>query len=190
MKHYLETIDGEIKTLINRCYSGYNGSKIALSDDIPSELNSYWDGGSKSSYVFYHLDTKQTVAMPQNHPVFNSDIPNKTGNMPERVIIVEHRYFCGKDMGITIYANKTDLTPLLPKSEDISEHQRIVLKYTSMLKNTDGGRSNIRFIEAHRETGISVDQWKEAKQILTNKKMLRNNGSITPAGRNALNSSN
>jgi hypothetical protein len=58
----------------------------------------------------------------------------------------------------------------------------IVLVATRSLKNSYAGRSNIRYHEAHRETGITEERWNTAQQSCIDKKLLRKNGSITNEG--------
>ena len=64
------------------------------------------------------------------------------------------------------------------------EDEKIVLLFTGSLKNTYGGRSNVRYTEAHSRYGITADRWTAAQEALKARKLLRANGSITPAGRN------
>ena len=189
MKNYhLSKPDEMTKSIISACFPTYKGRKIQLSTLIPSRLDSYWDGGSKTSYVFYHLDQRKALPVHTNHPLFEANQPRDLKTLPLRLIIVAHSYFCGKDMGITIYANEQDLSKLLPdKPNDLTENELIVLKYTSGLKNTYGGRTHIRFKEANRKKGINREDWLQAKQTCINKGLLRKNGSITSDGRNAIN---
>jgi hypothetical protein len=185
--YHLETIDNQTAAIIRACFPNYNGKKVELSTNVPSDLASYWDGGSRYFYCFYHLDTKQAIPVHSNHPYFESDQPSHLEKLPGRVLLVQHMIFCGKDLGIRIYANQSDLAPMLPAADDpITREQEIVLCATSSLKNTYGGRTDIRFTEAHRETGISADQWEQAKAELIGTGHLRKNGSITPKGRNAI----
>jgi len=187
MKLHIAKADEEIKKIISNTFPSHVKSrKIKISTDIPTRLESYWSGGSKDSYAFYHLDQGKSFNMPTNHPFYESDKPSNLNKLPDRVVIVEQSYFCGKDMGITIYVNEHDITPMLPKQADISENERTVLKYTSRYKNSYGGRTNIRYSEARAKTGIAQDQWDSAKTLLIGKKLLTKAGSITANGRNAI----
>ena len=95
----------EIKEVVKKCFPEYRGRKYRMENYIPKELNSYWDGGTKDSYCFYHLGTKEVVLVGTNHPCFELDKPNQVDptTFPPDVIIVKHTIFCGKDIGITIY---------------------------------------------------------------------------------------
>jgi len=186
MRLYIDKPDQEIQTIVSNTFPSYNGRKIQVSDEVPSTLDSYWSGGSKNTYVLYHLDQRKAFQLPTNHPYFEADKPNRLDALPDRVVIVKHTIFCGKDLGITIIANKENMAPMLPKKQDLSEDEIIVLRYTERYKNTYGGQTNIRYMEARRDTQITPERWESAKQAMIDKKLLRKNGSITPAGRNAV----
>ena len=188
MKYYIDKPDTSIKKIVTIAYPNYNGKKIAISDFIPSNLNSYWDGGSRDYFVFYHLDENKAIPVHSNHPYFEATQPRLLGQLPDRVLLVQHTIFCGKDLGITIYANKTDLQPMLPNNVSVSSNESIVLEYTASLKSSYAGIKNYRYHKAHRQTKINLEQWESAKNQLIIKKLLNKAGAITPAGRNARNS--
>ena len=98
-----------VKEILNRTFPEYKGRKFKLTNYIPSQLNSYWDGGTRHEYVFYNLATKQSHHVATNHPFFESSNPRDTpADLPKNVIIVEHHLFCGKDLGITFHVNIPD----------------------------------------------------------------------------------
>lgn len=186
MRHYIDKPDTTIQKIVRATFPNYRGKKFCISDSPPSRLNSYWDGGSRDYYAFYHLDTGKTYGIGSNHPCFEANNPRELETLPERIVVVEHSILQGKDMGITIYANKIDMTPMLPPKQEYSEHEITVLFYTSALKNSYGGETNIRFTKASRTTGITQDEWNTAKQSCIIKGLLKKNGGITPNGRNAI----
>ena len=116
--------------------------------------------------------------------------------------VVKHSISAGRDTGITFYIHPSDAPSLLPElapprgswscvapmvwdyPESVTEDEQIVLALTAALKNSNGGQRNIRFTEAHRRYGITADRWTAAQEELKARKLLRKNGSITPAGRN------
>lgn len=153
----------------------------------PMRVDSYWDGGSKNTYVFVDLATKEQIhKVHTNHPFFEANQPNEVRDLPQNVAIVEHHIFCGKDMGFTIYLNAINLTPLLPQKTELSNDEKIVLVYTAQLKSSYAGISNYRFHEAHDDIGITEEQWNAAKNICMDKKLLDKRGAITIEGRNAI----
>jgi len=167
----------------------YSGRKIKLSMDyIPSNLNSYWDSGSRDYFYFYQLSSGKMLGVESNHPMFEPNKPRELKDLPHDIILIEHSIFCGKDMGLTIYTTENNRARLLPQNtnEQLTEDEKIVLKYTKSLKNSYGGRTNIRFKEAHEEKGISLENWESAKSNLIRKKLLNSQGAITSKGRNAL----
>lgn len=183
---HIDKPDAFLKRIVAETFPRYKGRKFKLSTDIPTDLSSYWDGGSKDSYAFYCLDTGKTFNIHTNHPIFEAGHPRDLEKLPGRIIIVEHSYFCGRDMGITIYANQADLAPLLPEKTELTEDERIVLKYTRSLKPSYNGISNYRFHEASRSTGITAERWEAAKANLIVTKCLNKAGAITVRGRNAI----
>jgi len=185
MNILLEKIDEQTRAIVNACFPDYTGKKISVSDNIPTDIHSYWDGGSRNFYAFYHLDEKKVVSVHSNHPIFEPDRPNYLAKLPDRMILGELRCFCGKWSGVTLYANKSDLTFMLtePAAElDIAE--KIVLVATRSMKATYNGQS--RFDRAQDETSIQKYEWDEAVERLIESGHLRkHNKSITPKGINA-----
>lgn len=57
---HIDKPDEFFTKMVKTCFPSYNGRKFKLSFDVPSNLSSYWDGGSKTSYVFYELATGKT----------------------------------------------------------------------------------------------------------------------------------
>ena len=188
MNIYLDKPDKTVQQIISSCFPNYTGRKIQISDKVPTHYDSYWCGGSRSCFAFYHLDQQQSFDLHSNHPAFEPNQPRDLGQLPARCVVVEHIIFCGKDLGIRIFANKSDLVPFLPIKADISTDERIVLKFTSGLKSSYAGIKDYRFYEAERETKITSERWEIAKNTLKTKKLLNKAGAITPSGRNALNS--
>ena len=176
-----------IQDIIKATFPDYHGRKVQLSFNPPKRLDSYWSGGSKTSYTFYHLDTKKVYAVETNHPFFEARMPrNLEDGLLPRLLLIAHVIFCGKDMGITIYANVKDLAPILPETPELTDNECTVLKYTSRYKNSYAGRTNIRWQRAHEETKISRQVWQETQAGLRCRKLLAGSGAITAKGRNTL----
>jgi hypothetical protein len=102
-----------IKKIISGTFPEYKGRKIRVSTNFPLSLESYWSDGTKSSYVFYQPDTDisfgvDSLSAPwkQNNREFDSKA------MPSSVVLVEHKYFCGVDMGIFIYVRENEIKML------------------------------------------------------------------------------
>ena len=183
---HLEHTD-ETANIGRKAFPGYTGRKFRVRvSDIPIDTRSYWGDGSRDYFVFVSLaDSRASMPVPAQS-AFDKRIPGaESVTIPEGFACVEHSIFCGKDMGLTIHINPANAANLLPAPSEITDDEKTVLEYTATFKNSYGGRSNIRFIEARQDKGITTENWETAKASLIEKKMLKKNGSITPAGRNA-----
>lgn len=107
----------DVRFIVDDCFPEYRGRRFEISTNIPLKVDQYWDGGTRSSWKFYELATGRKYDVQDNHPWFESGRPRDLGGkLPTGVVLVRHLIFCGKDAGITIYANAGDLTPLLPRN--------------------------------------------------------------------------
>lgn len=109
-------LDRKDKLIKSICESiGYNGRKIRASlGSVPNQLDSYWDCGSKDTYYFYHLDQQKLFKVDSNHPFFEVGKPRQLNQLPNRILLIEHSIFCGKDLGLKIYSNVSDRGSFLP----------------------------------------------------------------------------
>jgi hypothetical protein len=182
----------DVISLAKRAYPDYGGKtyRVAVAE-CPINVKSYWDGGSRSYFKFIRLDMRldgasDTIEVPQQS-AFDKQIEGAEHvQLVPGLACVEHSYLRGKDMGIRVYVHPDNAPKLLPPPTELAEDEYTVLKYTAHLKNTYGGRTNIRYTEAHRETGITVERWEAAKTVLIGKKLLIASGAITGEGRNAV----
>jgi len=183
---YLDGNEPNIQRLARAVFPSYRGRKFSFEvADSVALTGTYWDGGSRSSYGGVNLSTFQAASLPQfDPPQFGGPIQTPKVEVRPGMAIVEHSIFRGRDAGITFYVHPSDAPQLLPEPESVTEDEQIVLVFTHARKNTYGGRSNIRFTEAHRRYGITADRWTAAQETLKARKLLRANGSITPAGKN------
>jgi len=185
---YIDKPDPFFRKIVSATFPEYTGRKFKLSTDIPDRLDSYWDGGTRETFVFFCLDTQRHAGVKSNHPLFERGNPNVLEVLPFRILLVKHSILRGKDAGITVYANKEDLAPLLPEATQTSEDEQIVLRFTSRLKSSYNGIKNYRLHLAKRDTGITEERWEVAKASLIASKCLNKAGAITPKGRNAITS--
>ena len=169
---------------------GYSGRTYSVKPfKGPMDLTSYWSGGSKDSYSVINLDTLKTVDVPQGGSG-HGDVPYRVSTLPSNMAVVKHTTFQGKDLGITIYVNPDNLSKMLPAPGEVSWAEKVVLSATRSYKSSYGGVKDYRFQEALRDTGITRQEWDEAKQSLIQKKMLNKAGAITNDGRNAIGNTN
>jgi len=183
--YWIEKPDKMIRKIVKATFPQYKGRKFKLSTEIPSQLNSYWNGGSIDSYVFYELNTEKILNVGSNHPIFETRNPRDIKKIPIGIVIVKHSICCGKDAGITIYANNIDVVPMLLPVINLTPEEKIVLEYTRYYKSSYAGIKNYRFHKA-KITGISLEEWENAKASLIEKKMLNKRGAITSTGKNAI----
>jgi hypothetical protein len=177
----------DVPKVILNVFSEYNGRKFRLSlCDKVTLHDAYWSGGSRTEYRAVNLDTGEfSSANPQiTNPFRVSIVP--TVDIPLRTVIVGHTIFCGKDVGLEIFARAEDVTPMLSPVDSLTEDQKIVLEYTRSRKSSYGGISDFRFHEAKSYTGITKERWEKSKAEMIASGHLDKRGAITPKGRNAV----
>lgn len=184
---YVEKTDPLIKNICS--IIGYSGKSIQIKKFTgPKTLDSYWDGGSRDVFYFLELATGKCLRVESNHPVFEANKPRELKDLPEGVVLVEHSIFCGKDIGITIFAKEENLTKVLPSGskEEVSEKEKIVLSLARGLKSSYAGISDYRCYEAVRRFNLTKEEYYEVKKQLIGKGFLNKNGAINVKGRNVL----
>lgn len=100
-----------IKEILQATFPDYNGRKIKIKTEFPSSLHSYWSGGSKRYFRFYQPATGKLFHINDLDAPWIQYKENREFNpemIPDSVILVEHRYFCGENLGITIYVKEPD----------------------------------------------------------------------------------
>lgn len=134
----LETVElksaPEVKRVILAAFPDYKKRRAFLSEFYSGKnINSYWDGGSKSEYAIVELATMSRRPLPTHtHPFFevaargmaNRDTgvveSDNVGNLhlkilPEGFALVETGWFCGKPATAHVYLNPANLTKMLPQ---------------------------------------------------------------------------
>jgi hypothetical protein len=178
--------DTQIEPLIQMTFPDYRGRMLQITaTDCPVNVDSYWSGGSRSFYAFVDLYTMKAMPVPPTDPMNQRTKPQLL--VPPNTILVEHRIFAGKDMGLTFYVHPdTAFTPQTAIGPGLTREEKIVLVATRSLKPSYAGISDYRFHQARQVTGINRQQWEQTKQQLIQKKLLNRAGAITNQGRNAL----
>jgi hypothetical protein len=162
---------------------GYPGRTFKVSPNIPTQLTSFWSGGSKRYWYFYDPATDTLAAVDDSpHPEVQLKT-NHLSHLPDGILLVEHSYVDGRDCGLTFFANPTTLAPLLTAPLQILTHdEQLVLLSTS------------RFIPSYRyehcrtQHAMTRSTYEFTKQDLICKGLLTLRGSLTMAGKNAANS--
>ena len=180
---HLHGTEQGIKALVQATYPSYRGRKFTFqTGEEVSLTGGYWDGGTRSEYVAVDLSTLRTSAAGDLYHASAKGAP--TVSLEPGIAIVEHSIFCGQDMGLTFHIHPNDSPQLIPPVDTVTDHEKIVLEFTGSLKNTYGGRTNIRFTEAAHRYEISQEEWTAAQESLKTSKHLNKAGSITVTGRN------
>jgi len=106
----------EIARLIKIAASGYKKRKAFIQSRTEKSLsNTYWDGGSRSSYTIVNLSTGQVIPCPQNAPLhFNGTAP--TIKIDDDTVIIETGVFCGKTATASVYVSPENYSKFLKLS--------------------------------------------------------------------------
>lgn len=103
----------QASTIIDATFPEYNGRKVRIEfTHFVTFSDTNWGGGSRNSYSAVRSNgvvANLKVPAPWINPVEGMVI-----ELPADVLVVEHSIFCGKDCGITIYANPVHLPKWLP----------------------------------------------------------------------------
>ena len=121
----------EIKQLLASVMPSYKKHNVFLSEFHPISINSYWDGGSRNTYILVNLADRKTQLLPTStHPYL--DVASKgmqgedefvsvdnRGNitlkqLPEGFALIEAGTFCGKPATAHIFLNSANMTKMLP----------------------------------------------------------------------------
>jgi hypothetical protein len=99
----LSTASPLVKRVLAATFPEYRGRKVkARLWTGPRRLENYWDGGTRSYYVAIRIEDGAVADFGTDNPFVRST--HDPVDLPAGVLLVEHSIFCGKDMGITIWA--------------------------------------------------------------------------------------
>ena len=98
----------QVKKVLEATFPNYRGRtyEITFQNKITFH-DTNWGGGTKNEYRLVRSDGK-TAGLPVSAPWANP-VEGKTVEIPEDVLVVCNTVFCGKKLGITIYANTCHL---------------------------------------------------------------------------------
>ena len=174
--------------LARAAYPSYRGRKYKVRAAESVDIgHTYWDGGSRTTYVVVELGSYRVLPVPkQTPPQFGGpgsvDLPLRPG-----IVVVSHSIFCGKDTGLTFLVHPDQLATsnLLPAPVELDPDETIVLAATSRWKASYNGRNRYQMA---RDCRLDIDRarWDAASDRLKARKLLNKAGAITAAGRNAI----
>ena len=106
----------EIARLIKIAASGYKKRKAFIQSREKITLsNTYWDGGSRSSYTVVTLSTGQITPCPQySPPEFGGFTPSIA--IDNDTVIIETGIFCGKTATASVYVSPENYSKFLKLS--------------------------------------------------------------------------
>ena len=189
---YLDS--NQVPATIRGNYTGKHFRAIVTdSVFIPADAG-LWSGGSRTTYRAVNLETGATRAASDNMSApWNSSRKDSRVDLRDGLAIVSHVYFCGKDLGLTIYVNPTNAAALLPAPVELSPLARAVLKYTKERKSSYNGRDRFDMLIEDLRYGDKLgldsiptrDDWNREKAELIAGGFLNKAGAITTKGKNA-----
>lgn len=96
----------------------YTGRKFNIEVSDTYFCQSYWSGGTRYQFVLVHLETgEQKFPDGKIDNPFNT-LAHSSFNIPEGWCVVEHGYFCGKDVGLRFYIHPKNMNnSLIPSSK-------------------------------------------------------------------------
>lgn len=120
----------EVKRLVNAILPSYKKHNVFLSEFHSLSVNSYWDDGSKSTFILVNLQDMTTQPLPSStHPYFDvvrQGIQGESewvsvdgrGNitlkvLPEGFAVIECGTFCGKTATAHVFLNAANMSKLL-----------------------------------------------------------------------------
>jgi hypothetical protein len=108
MNHKMKLKKAQAWPIVKATFPNYKGRTFHIEfTNKVTFFDTNWGGGSRNSYAAVRSDGK-TAKLGVPAPWINP-VEGKSIELPEDVLVVEHSIFCGKDCGITIYANTCHL---------------------------------------------------------------------------------
>ena len=161
---------------------GYTGRKFKVqvceTMTIPADAG-VWGGGSRETYHVMRLATGESAAAVNHNAAPWSGRSDRTVDLKDGFVVVEHSIFCGKDMGLTFYVHPDNAAKLLPApTAEVSANAYQVLNIICGIKS--GYRE-----DEYRREGLTREQVETAKSELRNAGLIDVRGAATVAGRNA-----
>jgi hypothetical protein len=140
--------DAIMKQIAGVAYPDYNGRKFRVQiAQSPLDVRSYWEGGSRSYYVFVDmrdLSHMRVMDVPQQS-AFDKAIPNADRvTIPTGFVCVQHTIFQGHDLGLTFHVSPADAPKMLESADrpDLNDLESAFIRLWGGL--TSAGRKDER----------------------------------------------
>lgn len=108
MNQRMKVKKADVKPIVQATFPNYRGRTFEI-EFTPKVTfhDTNWGGGTRNLYTAVASDGR-SIKLGVPAPWQNA-VEGKTMDLPEDILIVKHTVFCGKDLGITIYANPVHL---------------------------------------------------------------------------------
>lgn len=95
----------DLKAIVRAAFPSYRGRKIRETSHIKNSMNtnSYWDGGSRDTFVVVDLKTLRATPIAGINPLNPPANWRDPTVIQPGTVIVEHSIFCGKDVGCRVH---------------------------------------------------------------------------------------
>jgi hypothetical protein len=101
-----KSIRNTVKGLAKVAYPDYKGRKFSLAIKQKYYPSNYWDGGSRNYMVAVDFQTGRIVEPSEKSTIPFEPISGKAFDIPPGVGILEHTFYCGKDLGVCLYVSQ------------------------------------------------------------------------------------
>ena len=95
-----------VKKLSKVIYPKYNGRKFSAEVKSRYFPSNFWDDGSRNYMVAIDLKTGRILEPSDDAKNPYNSLAHKDFDIPPGVGILEHSFFCGKDIGIRLYVSQ------------------------------------------------------------------------------------
>ena len=183
------TNDASIKRIALLAFPAYKGKKFeydVLEPGQTLDMRSCWDSGSRDYWKVVNLATNEvTPEVPAQHPYFDPDLGVGAVKIPEGFAAVCHTIFSGKDFGLTVYVNPSNVNAGLlsaPAPELTPEEKRVLYSIRSYIP-----KGTVRY-EGYVQAGgkLNAAGYQLLKELLQTKGLLNKGFALTIAGKNAV----
>ena len=92
-----------VKALTKVAFPAYRGRKFRIEVKGSYHMEAYWSGGTRYDVRLVNLASGEIAApvAAVGNPM--NQVAHATITIPQGVVLLEHCYFCGKDLGIRAY---------------------------------------------------------------------------------------
>lgn len=155
----------KVEYIVNKAFPGYNGKMFQVKVAESVTLHGVnWSGGSRNSWAVVSLKDDEKVGRLDNM-MAPWDERNPEGTKVEltsEFVVVEHCIFCGKDLGITIYAHPNSIVKELVEpmvSTDMEKKRlHIVMSIFCGLKSFARPEYLVRYVVTEEEINECINK--------------------------------